>query len=131
MTRTIPAPQISPETETYWEAANRDVLLVKTCRACGKAHYYPRVLCPFCLSDETEWTETDGTGDIYAFSVMWRSAVPYALAYVRLSDGPMMLTNIVDCDLDTLAIGQSVKAVFISSESGTKVPMFTPISPSD
>ena len=36
-------------------------------------------------------------------------------------------TNIVDCDLDTLKIGQKVKVVFkATEEGGAPVPMFTP-----
>jgi uncharacterized OB-fold protein len=37
-----------------------------------------------------------------------------------------MLTNIVDCDLDALAIGQRVKVTFKPSEEGAPVPVFTP-----
>jgi hypothetical protein len=38
-----------------------------------------------------------------------------------------MLTNIVDCDLDTLAIGQAVRIVFQETENGPPVPMFKPV----
>ena len=31
---------------------------------------------------------------------MRRAPVPYAIAYVTLAEGPTMMTNIVDCDLD-------------------------------
>ena len=37
-----------------------------------------------------------------------------------------MMSNIVDCDLDTLRIGQRVKLVFKAAEGGQPVPMFTP-----
>ena len=48
-----------------------------------------------------------GEGVIYTFSVMRRSPTgPYAIGYVTLDEGPAMLTNFVDCDLDQLAIGQ-------------------------
>jgi hypothetical protein len=36
------------------------------------------------------------------------------------------LTNIVDCDLDSVRIGQRVKVTFKKSSSGVSVPMFTP-----
>jgi hypothetical protein len=39
-----------------------------------------------------------------------------------------MLTNIVDCDLDTIRIGQKVKVVFRKTEGGASVPMFAPAS---
>ena len=43
-----------------------------------------------------------------------------------LEEGPTMMTNIVDCDLDTLKIGQAVKLKFVPSEGGPPMPMFTP-----
>ena len=33
---------------------------------------------------------------------MRRAAEPYAIAYVTLAEGPTMMTNIVDCDLDAM-----------------------------
>ncbi|MBM3385813.1 MAG: DNA-binding protein, partial [Betaproteobacteria bacterium] len=35
-------------------------------------------------------------------------------------------TNIVDCDLEAVHIGQKVKVVFKPTDSGPPVPMFTP-----
>ena len=37
-----------------------------------------------------------------------------------------MLTNIVDCDLDALRIGQRVKVCFKPAEGDAAIPMFTP-----
>ena len=52
--------------------------------------------------------------------------VPYAIAYVTLDEGVTMMTNIVDCDLDTIRIGQAVRVVFRPTEGGPPVPMFAP-----
>ena len=57
---------------------------------------------------------------------MRRAPEPYAIGYVTLEEGPTMLTNIVDCDLDKLKVGQSVKLVFTPTEGGPPVPTFTP-----
>jgi len=57
---------------------------------------------------------------------MRRVPAPYAIAYVTLEEGVTMMTNIVDCDLDAIRIGQRVKVVFKPTESGPPVPMFTP-----
>jgi uncharacterized OB-fold protein len=124
--RKIPAPPANPETKAFWDGASRGALLVKRCRACGQAHYYPRALCPFCFSDATEWQPAAGSGTIYSYSVMRRAEIPYAIAYVTLDEGVTMLTNIVDCDLDALRIGQRVQVVFKPTEGGPPVPMFTP-----
>jgi uncharacterized OB-fold protein len=68
-----------------------------------------------------------GRGEIYSVSVTRRAGpTPYAIAYVRLDEGITMLTNIVDCDLDSLRIGQRVRVVFKPAEDGTMIPMFAP-----
>ena len=69
--------------------------------------FTPRAHCPFCFSDNTGWQQASGDATIYTYSVMRRGApVPYAIAYVTLAEGPTMMTNIVDCDLDGIRIGQ-------------------------
>ncbi len=125
--RTIPSPVAHPETEAYWRAAKQGKLLLRTCRACGEAHHYPRTMCPFCASEDTDYVEAAGVGAIYSFSVMRRTAIPYVIAYVTLAEGVTMMSNIVDCDFEALEIGQKVKVVFKPTEDGEMVvPMFTP-----
>jgi uncharacterized OB-fold protein len=125
--RKIPAPPVSPETKPFWDAAAEGRLLIKTCTACGQAHHYPRSICPHCGSDRTEWKQASGRGTIYTYSVMRRGApVPYAIAYVTLEEGVTMMTNIVDCDLDAIRIGQAVRVVFTPTDGGPPVPMFRP-----
>jgi uncharacterized protein len=124
--RTIPAPPVSPETRPFWDAAAAGRLLIKYCTACAQVHHYPRAICPFCGSDRTEWREASGRGTIYSYSVMRRAPVPYAIAYVTLEEGPTVMTNIVDCDLDAIRIGQAVRVAFRPTDGGPAVPMFAP-----
>ena len=37
-----------------------------------------------------------------------------------------MLTNLIDCDFDKLAIGQAVKVKFVDTGEGSAVPVFVP-----
>jgi uncharacterized protein len=124
--RKIPAPVSNAETQEFWSAAKEGRFLIKRCEDCDKAHWYPRAICPFCGSGRTAWVSGSGRGRIYSFSVMRRADPPYAIAYVTLEEGPTMMTNIVDCDLDAISIGQSVTLVFKSTEEDGAVPMFTP-----
>jgi uncharacterized OB-fold protein len=124
--RTLPAPQPNPETQPYWDAAVAGKLVIRRCGSCGKLHHYPRAVCPFCFADATEWQAASGRGTIYAYSIMRRAEVPYAIAYVTLEEGVTMLTNMVDCEFDGLHIGQPVRVVFKPSAGGPPLPMFTP-----
>ena len=78
------------------------------------------------LASRARWITSSGRGTIYSYSVMRRVPVPYAIAYVTLEEGVTMMTNIVDCDLDAIRIGQRVKVVFKPTDGGPPVPMFTP-----
>ncbi len=121
---TLPDPPESPESAVFLAAAAEGRFLIRRCLACKRAHWYPRALCPFCFG-ETAWEEASGSGTIYSHSVMRRVRPAYAVAYVTLAEGPTMLTNIVDADLDALRIGQAVTLVFKSSANGTPIPCFT------
>jgi uncharacterized OB-fold protein len=124
--RKIAAPPVNPETQAFWDATAQGKFLIKKCTACGEPHFYPRNLCPFCFSDKTEWVEASGNATIYTYSVMRRAPVPYAIAYVTLAEGPTIMTNIVDCDLDAIKVGQAVRLVFKPSDGGPPIPMFAP-----
>src|ERR1700751_2652870 len=124
--RTIPPPPVNPETKPFWDAAAQGRLLIKRCTACDEPHWYPRAICPFCGSERTEWMEASGQGTIYSYSVFRPAPIPYAIAYVPLAEGPTMMTNIVDCDLDAIRIGQAVRLAFKPTDGGPPVPMFAP-----
>ena len=124
--RKIPFSLSNSETQPFWDAAVEGRFILKKCTACGRTHWYPRAICPFCFSDKTQWQPASGKGRIYSFSVMRRASEPYAIAYVTLEEGPTMLANIVNCDFDALKVGQNVMLVFRPSEGGPPVPMFTP-----
>ncbi|MGN5477989.1 Zn-ribbon domain-containing OB-fold protein [Cupriavidus basilensis] len=127
--RKISDPALNPGDEPYFAAAAQGRLLVKVCSRCEQTHHYPRVICPFCWSSDVQWADSKGTGVIYTYSVTRRGAgTPYCIAYVTLDEGPTILTNIVDTDLDAVRIGQRVKVVFKTSEGGTSIPMFTPVT---
>ena len=124
--RKIPAPRVLPETLAYWQAADEGKLLVKRCSDCGEFHHYPRDICPFCLSANTVWQNAAGTGVVYSFSTMGKGDTAYTMALVTLDEGVSLMTNLVDCDVSRVTIGQAVKVVFKPSSGGHAVPMFTP-----
>jgi uncharacterized protein len=135
MSITLTAPRQLPEVARFWEGTALGQLLIKRCTACGEVHFYPRDICPHCLSDATEWVQASGTGTVYSFSTMKRpgpEGAPYTIAFVTLDEGITLMTNLVDVNPDTLGIGSKVKVVFLPSKAkdgtaGAMVPVFTPL----
>jgi uncharacterized protein len=126
MMRKIPAPRVLPEAKPYWDAADQGRLLLKRCDACGEVHHYPRDVCPFCMSTETRWVESDGTGVLYSFSTMGQGDAAYTLAMVTLDEGVTMMSNLVGCDPATARIGDRVRVRFQPTDGGPAVPVFAP-----
>lgn len=124
--RKIPAPRVLPESLPFWQAADEGRYLVKKCKSCGQVHHYPRDICPFCLSEDTVWQDSPGTGVLYTFSTMGKDDAAYTLAYVTLDEGVTVMSNLVDCDPAQVRIGDRVKVVFKPTD-GHAVPMFTPV----
>ena len=104
------------------------------CDTCRVIIWYPRPFCPDCGGRSTSWEQASGEGTVYSFTVTrkglgpWRDTAPYVLAYVELDEGPRVMTNIVDCDVDTVSIGQRVTAVFDDTGEGTALLRFGPVT---
>ena len=129
--RPIPVPD--PATAPYWQGARDGRLRLPRCTDCGKAHFYPRAICPHCRSASLEWVDATGSGSIYSYTVVQRAPspafaadVPYAVAIVALDEGPHMMTNIVDAAPDTIRIGMKVRARFLALDDHTSLPVFEP-----
>ena len=130
-----PAPVVHPEVKVFWDATAEGRLLLPRCEDCRTVIWFPRPYCPACGSLNVTWIEASGRGTIYTFTVNrrgagdlaeYRQVDPYVLAYVELEEGPRVMTNIVDCDPDTVAIGQAVEVVFHDTGQGTALPRFRP-----
>jgi hypothetical protein len=128
----MPGPRIDEESKGFWEACKRRELCVQRCRSCATLRYYPRALCPRCLSAETDWVRLSGRGSVYSYTVTYqtqapgfRERLPYVVAYVELDEGPRVLSNIVDCVPDAVHIGMAVEVVF-DDVGEIAVPRFRP-----
>lgn len=120
----FPGPTPSPDSLPYWQGTAQQRLMIKRCRACGQAHFYPRPICPFCMSADTAWEPASGRGRVYTFTTVRKAELPSAIAFVELDEGPRMLALIVDSDLSTLAIGDAVRARFTPSQNEHTVVVF-------
>jgi uncharacterized OB-fold protein len=129
--RKIPAPIGNPESKPFWDAAREGRFMIGRCAGeggCGKAHFYPRSVCPLCFTPGAVLEEASGEGTIYTLSVTYRGVPePLAIGYVELAEGPRMLTNFTGAPLESFKIGDRVKLVWTPTEDGAPpVAMFGP-----
>jgi uncharacterized OB-fold protein len=124
-------PEVTPEMAPFWDAARRHELVVQRCSGCG-AHRFPaRDICSRCLSREATWERVSGRGTVFSFAVMHQAyhpafPVPYAVVVVELEEGARMLTNVVGCPLDEIAIGMPVEVTFEDLTAEVTLPKFRP-----
>ena len=116
-------PSTTDETQAFWDAAAHGELLLKRCLDTGKCFYYPREYSPF-TGGRTEWVKAAGTGVIYSCSISYRARPNYCVAYIRLDEGPIILSNVEGDDPSRIAIGQRVRVVFHAGAGGRRAPFF-------
>lgn len=114
-----PLPIPNEDTKPFWDGLKDHRLSIQKCRQCGRFRFPPRVVCPHCMSLESEWVEVKGTGTVYSFTIVhhaytpaYESEVPYVVAIVELEEGVRLITNIVGCKPEQLEIGMPVEVTF-------------------
>ncbi len=134
-----PLPVIRTDTKEFWEGCRRHQLLIQRCRECGTYRYPPQPMCSTCNSMNHEWKRVSGEGEIYSWIVIRENPYrpvrpgfaedrPYTIALVQLSDVPTLriLSNIINCPIDDIAIGLAVRVSFKDMTDSLSLPYFEP-----
>ena len=81
--------------------------------------FYPRELCPVCLSDDLEWAPVSGRGRVHAFTIVYQpndarfnDETPYVYAVIQLDEGARMISNVIDIEPHDVEVDMPVVAVF-------------------
>jgi uncharacterized OB-fold protein len=115
----------------FWQAARAGNLVLQRCDHCGAHRWTPQILCVRCHSESFAWTRVSGRGVLYSVTVVHRAPMeafttPYLIAVVKLEEGPLMLTNLVDCEPDAARIDMPVEVVFEPLDDSISVYCFRP-----
>jgi uncharacterized OB-fold protein len=130
MTYARPLPRLDTLNRPFWEGTKQRKLLLQHCPACHDTRFPPAPLCPKCLADGQTWIEACGRGTLESWIDMHRAywdgfkdSLPYRVCLVRLEEGPLMVSNLVD-GTDALTVGRSLKVVFDDVTDGVTLPRF-------
>lgn len=124
----LPLPCPTALSRPHWDGCARGELLVQCCADCGRRVFPPQPVCTACFSERVGWERSSGRGLIYSFTVVHRPPrpefeVPYVIVIVELEEGWHMLSNLLDCDPDAVAVGDPVEVSF-ETRAGMVLPMF-------
>ena len=127
-----PLPVIDHDSAPYWQAAHEGRLDIPLCGDCGKHHFYPRAICPYCHSDNLNFDTVSGRGEVHTFTIARRPAgpafaddVPYVVALIELEEGPRMMSRIQTDDPEKVHIGAKVEVTFVKASDEITFPYFT------
>jgi uncharacterized protein len=128
-----PAPIPTNITEEFWNAAKNEEFLLQYCSETGQAQFFPRPVSVVTGGRALEWRKSDGSGEVYSFTITrrgpppFRDAGPYIIATVELDEGVRVMSNVIDCEPEDMKIGMKVELAW--AEAGDyKFPVFRPVS---
>ncbi len=104
----------------FWRSIQSRYNLIATkCTKCNEIYFPPRGFCTICRRQGTlEEIKLSGRGEVMTYTVIhsapegFEKQVPYIMAIVKLEEGPMVTTQLVDCDPGEVEISMPVVSVF-------------------
>jgi uncharacterized OB-fold protein len=128
----ITGPTPSPATAPFWDGCKAHELRYLRCTTCSFATHPPALACPTCGLSTFEWAKSSGRGEIFSWTTIWRPPhpafeVPYVAIIVELEEAWSLISNLVGCAPDDVAIGLRVAVEFHETADGAVLPYFRPI----
>lgn len=127
----IPLPEPSPISQPFWEGCKAGELRYQICRDCNAITMNPSPACSSCFGPNLDWATSAGEGEVYSYTVVWRPQtpafeVPYVPAIIELDEGFSLMSAIVGCEVEDVAVGMRVKAVFEEMSEEISLVYFQP-----
>jgi uncharacterized OB-fold protein len=132
-----PAPYTKGTLRPFWDGLKERRFLLPRCNTCGTWYFPPA----FCKNHKNEpffgslsWTAASGRGKIVAFNITktalraaFKDDVPYVYALIRLEEGPIISSNIINCEANSVYIDMPVSIVFWDIDDlNCTIPYFEP-----
>ena len=124
-------PSLTDVNRPFWTGGRDGHLMIERCDSCEQWQHPPHGACQSC-GGSVRPEPASGAGTVFSFTVNHQQyhpevPPPYVIAIVELVEQTDLRipTNLVDCDPDDVAIGQSVAARF-EEHGEVFVPVFAP-----
>ena len=102
----------------FWRLQSQNYKLVgEMCKRCGNRIFPPRDVCPECHEPAYEPYTFSGRGKIYSHTTVYSAPegyedyVPYAVALVKLEEGPLVTAQLTDISPEQVRIDMPVEMV--------------------
>jgi uncharacterized OB-fold protein len=135
VTPSKPIPPMNPWAEPFWAGTREGKLVIQKCADCGKHVFYPRRVSPSCFSERLDWVEASGRGTVYSHTLVQNNPpsafiedLPFTIAIVELEEGVRMMTNVVECDPESVYCDMPVEVTFERLTDEITLPKFKPLA---
>ncbi len=102
----------------FWRLQAQNYRLTgEVCLKCGHKIFPPRDVCPECAKPAHEPFTFSGRGEVYSHTTIYNPPsgyeefAPYAVALVRLEEGPLITAQLTDVNPQDVRIGMPVEMV--------------------
>lgn len=125
------APIVTPDSKSFWDAADRGEFVGQKCGDCGRFRFPPRPMCPHCHSLNREEVKLSALGKVISWT-MPRHPAPFGfteppiVAVIELQEGTRFVSNLVGVALDQVKMDMPVEVTFEDTQGNHKVPVFKP-----
>lgn len=110
--------QIQSADQRFFARLEANIFEIPKCEDCGKYHFFPRVICPFCGSDQLQWVIPSGNGTVYSATTVRRTEGNYNVSLITLDEGPRLMSRVEGIQPDEVRIGLKVRAQILQQETG-------------
>jgi len=125
-----PQPRLDSINRFFWTSGAEDVLRFLQCQDCSQFVHPPLPLCRHCLSENVAPTAVPGTAVVDSYTINHQAwypglEVPFVIARVAIDGAPgvFLTTNIVNCPVEEVDIGDKVRVTF-QQEGEIYLPLF-------
>lgn len=123
----VPRPDpVDADEAQFWAALREGELRIQQCASCRAFRHPPRPVCASCGAAERSWQAVSGAGVVWSFTVVhpptlpaFADRTPYGAVVVRLDVGVFLVSNLVDCPTEDLAVGLRVELALTRVVAGT------------
>ena len=117
----------------YWETLKKHELRMQACLECGEIWFPPNPACPRCLSKDYKWAKLSGKGKVWSWVIFhqlyfesFADDIPYNVIVVKLDEGPIITSNMVECRDEDIECNMPVEVVFDDVTENMTLPRFRP-----
>ncbi len=126
-----PLPALTGLTKEFYGWCRQRELRFQRCARCEAWRHVPRDMCAACGSAEWRWERSGGRGRIFTWTLVARAMhpafaddAPYAAVVIEMDEGVRVVSQVIDCPVDELAIDTPVQVVFEDVTDDVTLPKF-------